>query len=89
MGEIAKCPICGNQPIKMVFGAGWAQDGYTCCGNTTDTLKQWNQYAAAMEYAKKTAYWFGLPGGVNHQEDSRAEKAMTDAETRVLEVFGK
>lgn len=46
MNNIEKCPVCGKPPVKMVFGAGWAQDGYKCCGHATDTLPQWNQYAA-------------------------------------------
>jgi hypothetical protein len=52
MEEIVNCPLCGKRPTKMVFGAGWAQDGYKCCGHTTDTLRLWNQYAAAMDLAR-------------------------------------
>ena len=53
MEEIANCPLCGKRPTKMVFGAGWAQDGYKCCGHTTDTMLQWNKCAAAMDAERR------------------------------------
>jgi len=80
MNGIAKCPVCGKAPVKMVFGAGWAQDGYKCCGHTANTLKQWNQYAAAMELARFTV----------QMKTYRAycpEMAFLHAQDRVLEVF--
>ena len=86
MSEIAKCPCCGKEPEV------WCRDEeirirIVCCKHAAYSTLGWNQYAAAMDYAKKTAYWFGLPDGIHHPDDARAEKAMTDAETRVLEVF--
>ena len=93
MSEIAKCPLCGKVPgwhdfdiEARIFGG---ERSYFCCGMKASTAVLWNQYAVAMEYAKTTAYWFSLPDGIKHPDDARAEKAMTDAETRVLEVFGK
>lgn len=80
MSEIMNCPVCGKAPVKMVFGAGWAQDGYKCCGHTANTLKQWNQYAAAMELAIATAAYFTLATEAGY---SRLQKAGD----RVLEVF--
>ena len=92
MSEIAKCPICGENPrwFPIVgWESGWKTDMLMCCGYGSTSVKGWSKYAAAMEYAKTTAYWFSLPDGIKHPDDARAEKAMTDAETRVLEVFGK
>ena len=86
MSEIAKCPLCGNSQVETLNEYTTPSGAY-CCGVRCDSFEKWNQYAAAMEYAKKTAYWFSLPDGVKHPDDARAEKAMTDAETRVLEVF--
>ena len=90
MSEIAKCPVCGEEPdvlIDLFDKHGKYPKGYSCCGAEFRELEHWNQYAAAMEYAKTTAYWFSLPDGVKHPDDARAEKAMEKAETRVLEVF--
>ena len=78
MSKITKCPVCGKAPVKMVFGAGWAQDGYKCCGHTANTLKQWNQYAAAMELAMKVHLFHNKDGYLNE---------INDAEQRVVEVF--
>ena len=87
MSEIAKCQICGEYPLQSVYNIGGEVLHYSCCGIQAATIELWNRYAAAMEYAKTTAYWFSLPDGIKHPDDARAEKAMTDAETRVLEVF--
>ena len=86
MSEIAKCPICGKAPVKMVFGAGWAQDGYKCCGHTANTLKQWNQYASAMELAKvevdKQSKFL-----LNRSKYDKADIHRRNMRLRVLEVF--
>ena len=93
MSEIAKCPLCGKDVKKSIWRpeyegcAGSVVITVKCCGMEALTVELWNRYAAAMEYAKTTAYWFSLPDGIKHPDDARAEKAMTDAETRVLEVF--
>ena len=93
MSEIAKCPLCGKDVKKSIWRpeyegcAGSVVVTIKCCGMEAVGIELWNQYAAAMEYAKTTAYWFSLPDGIKHPDDARAEKAMTDAETRVLEVF--
>ena len=95
MSEIAKCPLCGKDVKKSIWRPeyeGCADSVVVtikCCGMEALTIELWNRYTAAMEYAMKTAYWFGLPDGIHHPDNARAEKAMTDAETRVLEVFGK
>lgn len=82
MIEDSKCPCCGAIVMVLVKGT---IECFKCPFQCA--AKDFPRIAAAMEYAKKTAYWFGLPGGVDHQEDARAEQAMRDAETRVLEVF--
>ena len=93
MSEIAKCPLCGKDVKKTICRpeyegcAGSVVVPVKCCGMEALTVELWNQYAAAMDYAKKTAYWFSLPDGIKHPDDARAEKAMENAETRVLEVF--
>lgn len=89
MSEIAKCPMCGKHPMfpPTYDPCEPSPEAVECCGFVAYTAELWNQYAAAMEYAKTTAYWFSLPEGIKHPDDARAEKAMTDAETRVLEVF--
>jgi len=73
----SKCPRCGKTPTKMVFGAGWAQDGHRCCGHTTDTALQWNQYAAAMELARATFDY----------QDYDCIDALKPAKQRVIEVI--
>lgn len=90
MSEIAKCPLCGDEPdvlVDLFDKQGKYPKGYACCEAEFATVERWNKYAAAMDYAKKTAYWFGLPNGIHNQDNARAEKAMQQAETRVLEVF--
>lgn len=82
-----KCPVCGGKPNK------WVDDGLSLfwghCGVTCEGRERWNKYAAAMEYAKKTAYWFSIPDCKGyHEEDARAEESMDAAQKRVLEVFG-
>lgn len=63
MNAVEACPICRKLPVKMVFGAGYAQDGYRCCGHTADTREQWNQYVVALVLARltyqiKTCFFF-------------------------------
>jgi len=93
MSEIAKCPLCGKDVKRSIWRpeyegcAGSVVVTVKCCGMEALTVELWNQYAAAMDYAKKTAYWFSLPDSIPHSDDARAEKAMENAETRVLEVF--
>jgi hypothetical protein len=80
----SKCPVCGKMPLKMVFGAGWAQDGYRCCGHTTDTILQWNQYAAAMELAK-------MEHALEHcepQHEHEYQFHVTVAREHLIKVFG-
>lgn len=85
MSEIAKCPLCGKIPIKMVFGAGYAQDGYRCCGCTFDNTKLWNQYAASMELAKaETKTTKAIEDGAAFD---CARIDLSAAKMRVLEVF--
>lgn len=83
MSETAKCPLCGDIVEPAIY------NDYCECKNCWFRCDKADlpRIAAAMEYAKKTAYWFSLPDGIKHPDDARAEKAMTDAETRVLEVF--
>ena len=83
MSEERKCPCCGSE------ASDFEQTGIVECEECQFMcdIKDLPRIAAAMDYAKKTAYWFRLPDGVKHPDDARAEKAMTDAETRVLEVF--
>lgn len=86
MSETAKCPLCGKDPVWTYY-PNQESLKISCCKVSIESHDLWNKYAAAMEYAKKSTYWFGLPGGVDHVEDARAEQAMTDAQNRVLEVF--
>lgn len=84
MSEIAKCPMCGKNATEMLFGAGWAQTGFSCCGFSAHTIKKWNQYAAAMELAKKLKELSQCD--INTQY-AHIEKQVEAAERRVLEVF--
>lgn len=89
MNEAEKCPVCRSDGRKERGREDGEYVAYYVCDTCMFMcgLEDLPRIAAAMEYAKKTAYWFGLPSGVDHQEDARAEQAMRDAETRVLEVF--
>lgn len=85
MSKNLKCPVC------EVGAMIWKERGRLLCECSRCRFQcqedHLEKITAAMEYTKKTAYWFGLPGGVDHQEDARAEQAMQDAEKRALEVF--
>lgn len=81
--KLQNCPMCGKQPKKMVFGAGWAQDGYTCCGHSTDTLKIWNQHAAATSLAKT---WLSVIEGDEDDDVEIAKYKKYDDARRVTKM---
>lgn len=85
MSEIAKCPECGKTPTKMVFGAGWASDGYTCCGHSTDTIKQWNKYSIAMKFTD-AAIWEDECEEVNNWLDDTSENVHAYNSSRSIEI---
>ena len=87
MSEEMKCPCCGSDIYVAVSENTGASLRMCLKCELVCPLVCLPLIAAAMEYAKTTAYWFSLPYGIKHPDDARAEKAMTDAETRVLEVF--
>ena len=35
---VAKCPVCGKEPIKIQFSAGGC--GFRCCGEHLDLTRQ-------------------------------------------------
>ena len=78
MPEVAKCPCCGKDPI--VDDEDFPNCAYSCCGQESSSLKQWNRYAAAMELAIATAAYFTLATEAGH-------KRLQEAGQRVLEVF--
>lgn len=88
MNEIAKCPICGENPNWFPIAgweSGWKTDMLMCCGYGSTSVKGWNKYAAAMELAKWT---------INIHSTSSVDMPIPDiidkfiaAEDRVLEVF--
>jgi hypothetical protein len=96
MSVIAKCPICGKSATEMLFGAGWAQTGFSCCGFSACTIEKWNQYAAAMEHARAT---IELENAMKPLNDGKrpmvkafprikaAMERVQECESRVLEVF--
>ena len=89
MNEAEKCPVCRSDGRKERGREDGEYVAYYVCDTCMFMcgLEDLPRISAAMEYAMKTAYWFSLPDGIKHPDDARAEKAMTDAETRVLEVF--
>lgn len=44
MDKLVSCPHCGNRPEKI-------NNHYFCCGHTTKTREDWNNYANAMKEA--------------------------------------
>ena len=79
MSKIAKCPRCGEAPQRIQYKAGgW---GYRCCGAEFFCATYWNQYAAAMELAKR----FKRESDENRDH---VNMSYTDEAFRVIEVFG-
>ena len=95
MSDIAKCPICGKDVKKSVWRpeyegcAGSIVVTVKCCGMEAVGIELWNQYAAAMDYSRKTAAWFRIDpekaGG--RLADQLAEELMAEAQRKMLEVF--
>ena len=48
MPEIAKCPLCRQEPTIRYWGNSEDPSIYHC-GATIDSIELWNRYAAAME----------------------------------------
>ena len=89
MSEIAKCPICGDGPdilVDLFDKHGKYPKGYSCCGAEFAELDQWNQYAAAMELAKRHKELDNYKG-VNPNIVMDLVHDITVAEHYVLEVF--
>ena len=90
MSEIAKCPICGKEPgwhdfdiEARIFGG---ERSYFCCGMKASAAVLWNQYAAAMELAKRHKELDNYKG-VNPNIVTDLVHGITVAEHYVLEVF--
>jgi hypothetical protein len=86
MSEIAKCPNCKGVPVVAKYSGL-----ISCCAmqadanNLEQSIKLWNQYAAAMELARLTFTWQEtMPD--SFRDHIREE--LKRAESRVLEVFG-
>ena len=83
MSEIAKCPLCGDEP-NILFDLFDKREeypkGYSCCEVECRTLTTWNQYAAAMDLAKATADTDG-------RTDIPLALILAPYVGRVLEVF--
>ena len=82
MSEIAKCPVCGHDPNLIFYPPG--EEVFRHCGVEITHRKQWNQYAAAMELAKKLKELSQCDINTQH---AHVEKQVEAAERRVLEVF--
>ena len=83
MSGIAKCPVCGNNPVV------WCRDDeerirIMCCRFVVYTTLGWNQYAAAMDLARKLKE---LSQCDINPQPFHIEKQVEAAERRVLEVF--
>ena len=96
MSEIAKCPICGEEPdilIDLFDKHEKYPKGYDCCEVQCRTLTTWNQYAAAMELAKAEVVTANATCGVPLDRlEARIEanrRLLSEAKMRVLEVFGE
>ena len=83
MSDIAKCPICGEDPevlVDIFDKHARYPKGYYCCDVECRTLITWNKYAAAMNLAiVRSAY-------VNTSDVGRLVDVQL-ASKRVLEVF--
>ena len=88
MSEIAKCPLCGNSPVifPTFDPAEYCPEATECCGAAFTTVRAWNQYAAAMELAKKHKI-LGDYKGFNSKVIMALAYDIAVAEHHVLEVF--
>lgn len=83
MSEIAKCPRCGETPKRIQYKAGGF--GHICCGAEFFCTTYWNQYAAAMEFAR-------IEYALEHCEPKHEHQYqfhLEEARMRVLEVFNE
>ena len=78
MSEIAKCPICGEEPA-VVLG------DFHHCGVVCESVDLWNRYAVAMELAKATSAC--SRHFLRDAKQIKLKQAVVEAEWRVLEVF--
>ena len=84
MNEIAKCPLCGEEPMELVAVFGRSLVAIACCGAEFRTREHWDQYAAAMELARSTVSY-------NHcapHDESKHIDGIQSATVRVIKVFG-
>ena len=83
MQEIAKCPLCGEEPTLKYWDHDSDPSIYHC-GATFESLEKWNRYAASIELAQ------ALSAGEKYDAVSEIP-ALVDkicaAERKVLEVF--
>ena len=96
MSQIAKCPVCGEEP--RVDDVDAPHYSYHCCGHAVfaDDGTKWNQYAAAMELARAHVTLENAMEPLNSGKLKMGEAmpairiAMEDVracEQRVMEVF--
>ena len=89
--NIAKCPLCGNEPKIKHWSLVGGDVSIHCCGVTIDGgEKQWSQFAAAMELAKvmiRIRKIYRMPLVDIEGQLNDAVEAENEAKERVLEVF--
>ena len=87
MPEIAKCPLCGQEPTLKYWDYDSDPSLYHC-GATLESIVEWNRYAAAMELALSIA-WKREVRETNCQESEfiNAFEARIAALLHVREVF--
>lgn len=79
MGEIAKCPVCGESPNLLMLHDNEKIITYACCGYTSVELDRWNKYASAMSLAM---VWDG-----KRSVSYEVEKSVGDAVKKMLDAF--
>ena len=87
MPEIAKCPLCGQDPTLKYWDYDSDPSIYHC-GATLESIAGWNRYAAAMELALSIA-WHREVRQTNCKESEfiHAFEAKIAAELHTRELF--
>ena len=57
MPEIAKCPLCRQEPTIRYWGNSEDPSYIYCCGAMLSSIELWNRYAAAIELTEAEV-WF-------------------------------
>lgn len=101
MPEIARCPVCGEEPEVWCRDEAW-RIRITCCRHVVYSTDGWNRYAAAMTLAEALAWKREVEdfiASVLYKRktvaaalylvdiSNKADEILCNAEARMREVF--